>query len=158
MKHEIPELTFRLEMGEDSKNREPDTLSTALSWAALDTAWNLLREMAVRVVFTQIREAAERKGVEWPATDQEVLERIKVAHDLDKVPSYLDLAVGDPDKLEEQRPEIQMAAGAFQQVLMVLNHEMQHVMDEIHGGTLLETLADNEPPYEGDGFPPEGGA
>lgn len=157
-KFELPDVTVKLELAEDSKNREPETLSTVLAWAALDTAWNLLREMAVRQALAQVREAAGRKGVEWPATDEEVFEQIKVAHGTEKLPSYLGLAPGDPDRLEEQRPEIQMAAGAFQQVLMILNHETQHILDDLYDGELLSRLADDEEPYEGDGYPPEAGA
>lgn len=67
--------------------REPGSESERLVWAALDTAWNLLREYAVRVTIQDIREANPDSG--FPATDQELFDS---AHPLGGPANHLELA------------------------------------------------------------------
>lgn len=66
------------------------------SWAALDTAWNLLREVAVKLVIMSMREQAAEQGVPFPATDLEMFEE-GVADDPENAPrTYSDLAAESP--------------------------------------------------------------
>lgn len=68
--------------------------ATRLAFVALDTAYNLLREYAVRVTLSAIREEAAEQGVTIPS-DEELFQQARESG-IEGVPtSYLDLAPVD---------------------------------------------------------------
>lgn len=73
----------------------PDDEGTRLSWAVLDTVYNLLGEYAVRVVLADIRTAMKAAGVEI-SPDEEIFRRAREADPGDPI-GYAELAPRDPD-------------------------------------------------------------
>lgn len=67
-----------------------------LAYAAIDTAWNLLNEYAVRVTLQEIREEAERVGADFPS-DTGLFREARESGDPDAPTSYRDLYPGDYD-------------------------------------------------------------
>lgn len=65
-----------------------------LLWAALDTAWNLLSEYAVRITLVQIREAMHAQGHEFP-DEAGLFEQAVATGDPNAPRSYDDLKEGD---------------------------------------------------------------
>lgn len=49
---------------------DPEDATEALVWAALDTAWNILGEAAVKSILLQIREQSAELGFEMPPDDE----------------------------------------------------------------------------------------
>lgn len=79
-----------------------------LAFAALDTAYKLLREYAVRVVLTSIREEVKEQGGELPS-DEEMFRLAKESGVEDAPTSYMDLA-----------PDVEIAALGLHSVFHVL--------------------------------------
>lgn len=77
--------------------RAPEPGVEAISWAALDTAWNLLRESAVRVTLQSLRNQAAEQGVPFPATDEALFQEARDSGDPDAPRNHLDLG---PDSRE----------------------------------------------------------
>lgn len=100
-------------------NTEFDKLDepSKVAFAALDTAYKLLREYAVRVVLTSIREEAKEQGQELPSDEE--LFRLARESGVEGAPtSYLELA-----------PDVEIAAlglhGAFQMLVEVATVEAE---------------------------------
>ncbi len=75
--------------------RTPDAGGQAIVWAYLDTAYNLLREAAVRLTIQDMRDSAAELGLPFPATDDEVFKSMAVQgekFDIEPPKTYLDLA------------------------------------------------------------------
>lgn len=89
--------------------RSPEGEFEEVSWAALDTAWNLLRETAVKLTLISLREQAAEQGVPFPATDEELFREAKEAEGDDAPDGYRDLA-----------PDNELAAAGLHAVLQVL--------------------------------------
>lgn len=85
--------TITVEVDLPMHQRPPQNEYEELSWAALDTAWNLLREYAVRGVLLQLREEAAEQGIAFPS-DEQLFEQEPDNPDFPR--SYLDLAAS-PD-------------------------------------------------------------
>lgn len=106
----MSEHTITVAVDPKLHTREPGSESERLTWAALDTAWNLLREYAVRVTIQDIREANPDSG--FPATDQELFDS---AHPLGGPANHLELAPEPGDS-----PRVDLAAmglaGAFEMI------------------------------------------
>ena len=89
-------------------NTDFDSLDeqSKLAFAVLDTTYKLLREYAVRVTLSSVREAAAEQG-QTLEPDEELFRQAKESGDPDAPTSYMDLA-----------PDVDLAAlgvhGAFQ--------------------------------------------
>lgn len=83
-------------------DKEPGSEIQRLQWEALDTAWDLLRETAVKVVLIALREQAAEQGATL-RTDEEMFAeaRAMVERGEQAATSYLELApqAGDPNPL-----------------------------------------------------------
>lgn len=82
--------TVTVEVDLPIHKRPPQDGYEKIAWAALDTAWNLLREYAVRAVLAEMRELAEEDGIPFPS-DEELLSREGGPR------TYLDMAVNPED-------------------------------------------------------------
>lgn len=80
-----------VEVDTERHTREPQDEGERISWAALDTTWNILREYAVRSVLQDIRDQAAEQGIELP-TDEQLFEEGRKSGNPDAPTSYLDLA------------------------------------------------------------------
>lgn len=69
---------------------EPSSDRQRLTWETLDTAWNLLRETAVRIALTEVREQLAEQGFTNMPTDEQLFERAR--EEGVGATSYLDLA------------------------------------------------------------------
>lgn len=101
--------TVTVEVDQSMHTREPVNEVERLTWAALDTAWKLLREYSVRLVMLELRSQAEVQGVQLPS-DEELFSQ--ESDDPDFPRSYLDLA-----------PEPEVAGRGLQAILNVLYAE-----------------------------------
>lgn len=75
--------------------RVPSNPGQEIVWAYLDTAYNLLREAAVRLTIQDMRDSAAELGLPFPETDQEVFESMAAQgakYDIEPPKNYLDLA------------------------------------------------------------------
>lgn len=70
--------------------REPEGDIQRITWETLDTVWNILRESAVRVVLTEIREQLATAGFTGMPTDEELFAKADADPEMPK--DYLDLA------------------------------------------------------------------
>lgn len=71
-----------------------DTELERLAYSALDTAWNLLNEYAVRVTLQELREEAVKVGVTDFPSDEKLFEDAIASGDPDAPKSYRDLYPG----------------------------------------------------------------
>ena len=101
--------TIEVKLDPSIHGRAPEGAQEEISWAALDTAWNLLRETAVQLTLQSMREQAAEQGIDFPATDDELFQEARDSGDPDAPTTYLDLA-----------PENEMAAMGLHSVLQVL--------------------------------------
>jgi hypothetical protein len=101
--------TIEVKVDETLHNRAPKPGTEEITWAALDTAWNLLRDAAVRLVLQDMREQAAEQGIDFPATDEELFQEARDSGDPDAPTSHLDLA-----------PENELAAMGLHSVLQLL--------------------------------------
>ena len=72
--------------------REPESEVERVIWETLDTAWNVLRESAVRVTLLEIRAQLKEQGFEDMPSDEEMFELARQSGDPEAPTSYLDLA------------------------------------------------------------------
>ena len=86
--------TIPVEVVASMHKRPPQDEYERLSWAALDTAWNLLRETAIRLVLADVREQIAAHGGTFPS-DEELFAR--EADNPDFPHSYLDMAPSPED-------------------------------------------------------------
>jgi len=100
---------------------EPESEGERIVWETLDTAWNLLREGAVRVTLAGIRAA----NPEFPS-DEELFRQAAESGVPDAPTSYLDLA---PDKGDGSA--VELAAVAIRSAFHVLAERA--MSDAIHG-------------------------
>lgn len=74
--------------------KEPRDEGQRLVWETLDTAWNLLREGAVRAALAEIRAQLEEQGFTEMPTDEELFAKAnETGADPDLPKTYMDLAV-----------------------------------------------------------------
>lgn len=72
----------------------PPTEAEAIVWPYLDTAYNLLREAAVRLVLHEVREQGREQGVDV-VPDEELFRQAKESGVEGAPTSYMDLAPDD---------------------------------------------------------------
>ena len=75
--------------------RAPSNPAQEIVWAYLDTAYNLLREAAVRLTIQDMRDSAAELSLPFPETDQEVFDAMAAQgakFDIEPPKEYLDLA------------------------------------------------------------------
>ena len=110
--HPVTVRTIEVKVDEKLHSRNPEPGTEEISWSALDTAWNLLRETAVRLVLHDLRTQATEQGLDFPATDEELFQAARDSGDPDAPTSYLDLA-----------PDTEIAAMGLHSALQVLAQE-----------------------------------
>jgi len=110
--------------------REPESEAQRITWAALDTAWNLLRETAVRLALLELREQLTAQGFTDMPTDEDLFELAR--EEGEGATSYLDLApqLGDDELVD-------IAGEGPYQVLEVL-HEVAFAQASEGLGLALE--------------------
>lgn len=100
-------------------NTDYDSLGepSKLTFAVLDTSYKLLREYAVRVALSSLREQAAEQGQPLKHTDEELFKLAKESGVEGAPTSYADLA-----------PDVELAAlglhSAFEVLVMVATEEM----------------------------------
>ena len=77
------------------KGKAPEDEVTRITWETLDTAWNVLRDGAVRTVLQTLREDVAGPG--FPATDEELFKLLGERLGDDAPKSYRDLAPRSKD-------------------------------------------------------------
>lgn len=87
----MSEHTITVAVDPKLHSREPDGEAERLTWAFLDTTWNLMREYAVRVTLAEIRSQAAERGDTLPS-DEELFKEARESGDPDAPTGYLDLA------------------------------------------------------------------
>lgn len=75
---------------------EPGSDIQRLNWEALDTAWKLLREYAVRITLAEVRAQARAQGIDFPE-DEELFRANIESGDPFAASGYLDLAPASPE-------------------------------------------------------------
>lgn len=83
--------TVEVKIDETVHERAPRDETEALIWATLDTAYNLLRETAVRLTLIEIREQGAEQGVAVES-DEELFRECRESGDPEAPTSYMDLA------------------------------------------------------------------
>jgi len=111
-------------------NEEPESEVQRLTWAALDTAWNLLRETAVRLALLELREQLTAQGFTDMPTDEDLFEQAR--EEGEGATSYLDLAPDGGDGID-----VEMAGAGLYSVLEVL-HEVAFAQASEGLGLALE--------------------
>jgi hypothetical protein len=100
----------------------PKTERAALAWPFLDTAYNLLREAAVRLALHEVRKQAAEQGFAMPG-DEELFAQAKESGELFAPTSYMDLA-----------PDDEMAALSFHGVFSILaDKAMEDAVNGLNG-------------------------
>lgn len=79
-----------VEFDQSMHTSAPQSEEDQVEWAVLDTAYNLLRDTAVRLTMMEIRKQAAEQGVVWPSDEQLFAEQ-------DDIKSYRDLAPSSPE-------------------------------------------------------------
>ena len=96
---EVLKLTDRAVLVEVDPALHPEAPATdieRLNWEALDTAWKLLRDFAVRITLAEVRAQARAQGIDFP--EDEELFRLNVeSGDVFAAAEYLDLAPASPE-------------------------------------------------------------
>jgi hypothetical protein len=111
-KFEAPKRTVEVKINPELHSRAPEDQQEALTWAVLDTVWDLLREYAVRTTLQKAREAAREAGAEFPDDDEQVFLDAQAEHGDDAPKNHLDLA-----------PDCQTAAMALAAAFQHLEYE-----------------------------------
>ena len=91
-----PKRTIEVKYDPSRHPSPPENELEALSWAALDTAWNLLREYSVRSILASMRHVATEQGLRWPETDEQMFAEAVATGDPDAPKDHLDLAPDCP--------------------------------------------------------------
>ena len=86
---------IEVQVNESMHNRKPQTRTEEISWAALDTAYGLLRDTAVELTFQVMREQAATQGLEFPMTDEDLFAKAAASGDPEAPKNYADLAPDD---------------------------------------------------------------
>lgn len=91
--------TVEVKLDPSMHKRQPESAGELVSWPVLDTAYKLLQETAVKLVFVEMRRQAAEQGVDFPATDEGVFElALSRALPGEEVPTcYADLAPDSED-------------------------------------------------------------
>jgi hypothetical protein len=89
-------MTHFIEVKTDTDNVANDELER-LAYSALDTAWNLLNEYAVRVTLQELREEAEEAGFTDYPSDEQLFADALASLDPEAPTSYRDLYPGNLD-------------------------------------------------------------
>ncbi len=118
-KGDLPHLV-EVQFDPELHTREPANAQEALMWSVLDTAWNLLREYAVRITLQEARDQAHAAGEEFPDSDEQVFADSIAEHGENAPKGHLDLAVDCP-------AVISMLASAF-------DHLVQETMENAATG------------------------
>lgn len=101
--------TVEVKLDPELHKRTPETVIEGIAWPVLDTAFNLLRDAAVKVVLQELRTSAAEQGAPFPATDEELFKLARESGDPDAPTSYRDLA-----------PESMLAAEGLHAVFLEL--------------------------------------
>lgn len=104
----------------------PEGVIDGMSWAAMDTAWNLLRDTAVRVAIQVIRESSAEAGLPFPTTDQELFDQVEQAG----IP-------GAPKSHRELAPWNEKAMTAF---ALVYQNLLKQAIEEASDGLRQELM------------------
>lgn len=83
------EIKLHPELRQLSADPTPQTDIDKATWPLLDTAYQLLREAAVRAAFVEISRQAAEQGIEWSPSPEEHLA------DVPELESIMDLAPDD---------------------------------------------------------------
>lgn len=111
---------------------QPENEAERIVWEALDTAWNLLRETAVRVTILELREQLAEAGFTNMRSDEELFaEATQPGADPDMAKSYLDLA-----------PDSKLAAVGLSGVFEILVDQARIEASEGMGDTLDEVFGE----------------
>lgn len=65
-------MNFTPSVDPSMHTRAPADRAEEIVWAYLDTAYNLIRESAVRLLLEDMRSSAAEVGIQFPATDEEL--------------------------------------------------------------------------------------
>lgn len=88
-------MSFTPSIDPSMHSRTPENRTEEIVWAHLDTAYNLIREGAVRLLLEDMRSSAVEVGIPFPETDEELFKQMgETAAELgEKGPeNHLDLA------------------------------------------------------------------
>ena len=97
----FPDLPHLVEVQVDEEMHQvaPQGPMEQMSWAALDTAWHLLRDTAARVALQNLRESAAEAGISFPSTDEEMFQGARESGIVGMPTGYRDLAPWDDEAM-----------------------------------------------------------
>lgn len=134
---EVLALTDRAVLVEVDPALHPEAPATdiqRLNWEALDTAWKLLREYAVRITLAEVRAQARAQGIDFPE-DEELFRLNAESGDVFAATEYLDLAPASPQAaqfLAQAFNELQNIA--FQEASEGMNFAVVDSADDLPAG------------------------
>ena len=106
--------------------KEPKDEVQRLTWEILDTAWNLLREGAVRVTIAELKAQFTEQGVEFNDAD-EIFAKNADSDDPGDAKSYMDLALQKGDGMATELAEMGLAS-AFEVLAQQTFVDAAHAM------------------------------
>jgi hypothetical protein len=124
--------TVTVEVDPEIHTNPPKSGIQETVWAHLDTAYNLIREAAVRAVIDDMRRESQKQGLPFPDTDEELFQAAEAEGEvlgMEAPKGYRDLAAHSAEVIE--------AVEAAFRVLVRLT-----VQDARDGAAFLETMND----------------